>query len=126
MQSKEYEDNTIDLDYEEEDHIIEFPDSKVGNHIVEYVSVDKHLDDLDVNISVNKDVHKLELHEIDPEKEEFELLQLKDNVIPRVLAPLEELFYFNDVEKNPKIEPIGVDIEECNIGSEQNPKMINL
>lgn len=59
-------------------------------------------------------------------KEEFEVLQLKDNVIPRGLGPLEELFDFNDVAKNPKMEPIGADIEEYNIGSDQNPKMIKL
>lgn len=86
LQSKEeYEDNSIDSDCEEEDQIIEFPDSKVENQIIEYRSVDKQLDDSDVNI----DVHLLELHEIDPEKEEFEVLQLKDNVLPRGVAPLE-------------------------------------
>jgi len=127
LQSKEeYEDNSIDSECEEEDQIIEFPDSKVGNQIIEYVSIDKQLDDSDVNISVSKDVHKLELHKINPEKEEFEVIQLKDNVLPTVLVLLEELFYFNDVAKKPKMEPIGANIEECNIGSEQNPKMIKL
>lgn len=41
---------------------------EVENEIVEYVSIDKKLDDSDVNISINKDVHKFELHEIDLEK----------------------------------------------------------
>ena len=66
------------------------------------------------------------MHEIDPEKEEFEIFQLKDNMLPRGIVPLEDIFYFNDVAKNPKIELVGADVEECNIGSEQNPKMIKL
>lgn len=64
--------------------------------------------------------------EIDPEKEKFETLQLKDNILPRGFVPLEELFDLNDVAKKPKIEPRGKTIEECNIGSEKYPKMIKL
>lgn len=33
---------------------------------------------------------------------ELEVLELKDNVIPRGLVPLEELFDFNDVARSPK------------------------
>ena len=62
---------------------------------------------LDVNNPLDESVHKLEIHEIDPKKEDFEILQLKDYVFPRGLAPLEDLFDFNDVGKKPKIEPIG-------------------
>ena len=62
----------------------------------------------------------------DLEKEEFEILQLKDNTIPRGLVPLEELFDFNDVAKKPKLEPTRTNIEECNIGTEQNPKIIKI
>ena len=36
------------------------------------------------------------------------------------------MFYFNDVAKNPKIEPTRVEVEDCNIGTEQDPKMIKL
>ena len=32
----------------------------------------------------------------------------------------------NDVVKKPKLEPIEVEVEECNIGSEHKPKMIKL
>lgn len=56
-------------------------------------------EDSDIDISVSKYVHKLELHEIHPGKEEFEVLQLKDTVLPRGLAPLEEIFDFHDVAK---------------------------
>jgi hypothetical protein len=47
-------------------------------------------------------------------------------VLPRILVPLEDLFDFNDVAKKPKIEASGKEIEECNIGMEENPKMIKL
>ncbi len=67
---------------------------------------------------------KLDLKEIDQEKEESEILQLKDNVLPIGLAPLEDLFEFNDVTKKPKIEPTRPRVEECNIKTEQEPKMI--
>jgi hypothetical protein len=53
-------------------------------------------------------------------------LQLKDNILPRGLVPLEELSDFNDVAKNTKIEPTGKDVEECNIGIDEEPKMIKL
>jgi hypothetical protein len=51
---------------------------------------------------------------------------MKDNVFPRGLHPLEELFDFDDVAKNPKIEPTGKEVEDCNIGTEKEPKMIKL
>ena len=54
------------------------------------------------------------------------MLQSKDKGIPRGLAPLKDLFDFNDVAKKPTIEPTESDIEECNIGSKDKPKMIKL
>ena len=42
------------------------------------------------------------------------------------MSPLEELFDFNDVAKKPKLEPIEIEVEECNIGSELKPMMIKL
>lgn len=53
-------------------------------------------------------------------------MQLKDNILPRGLVPLEELFDFNDVAKKPKNEPTGKDVKECNIGTYEEPKMIKL
>ena len=46
--------------------------------------------------------------------------------MPKGLAHLEELFDFNDVAKNPKLEPVETELEECNIGSKQKPMMIKL
>ena len=54
------------------------------------------------------------------------MLQSKDKNIPRGIAPLEDLFYFNDMEKKPTIEHVESDVEECNIGSKDKPKMIKL
>jgi hypothetical protein len=53
-------------------------------------------------------------------------LQLKNNVLPRGLVPLEELFDFIDVAKNPKIESTGKEVKECNIRTEGKPKIIKL
>jgi hypothetical protein len=53
-------------------------------------------------------------------------LQLKDNILPRGLVPLEELFDFNDVAIKQKIEPTGKDLEDYNIGTDKEPKMIKL
>jgi hypothetical protein len=39
---------------------------------------------------------------------------------------LEDLFDFNDVAKKPKIEASGKEVEQCNIGTEEKPKMIKL
>ena len=60
------------------------------------------------------------------EKEEIEVLQSKNKNIPRGLAPLEDLFDFYDVAKKPTIEHSDSDVEECNIGTEDKPKMIKL
>ena len=35
----------------------------------------------------------------------MDILQLKDNVIPRGLIPLEEIFYQDDVAKKPSLVP---------------------
>ena len=40
-----------------------------------------------------------------------EILNLKDNFLPKGLVPLEDLFDSNDVGRKPKIEPLRVDIE---------------
>lgn len=60
------------------------------------------------------------------DREDIEVVESKDKSIPRGLAPLEDLFNFNDVAKKPTIEPSESDIEECNIRSEDKPKMIKL
>jgi len=56
---------------------------------------------------------------------ESEVIDLKDNYLPIGLTPLEDFFDSNDIPRKPKIQPLNADIEDCNIGTEQNPKMIN-
>ena len=58
--------------------------------------------------------------------EEIETLHSKDEIFPSGLAPLEELFDFNDVANKPRLEPIETEVEECNIGSEEKLKMVKL
>ena len=60
------------------------------------------------------------------DSEEVEVLQAKDKNIPQGLAPLEDLFDFDDVEKKPTIEHVESDVKECNIGTKDNPKIIKL
>ena len=59
-------------------------------------------------------------------EDEPNLIDLKHNILPRGLTPLEDLFDSNDVPKRPKMEPVRSDIEECNIGTNEKPKMIKL
>jgi hypothetical protein len=57
---------------------------------------------------------------------ETDIFHLKSNVLPRGLVPLEDLFDFNDVAKNQKIEASGQEVEDCNIGTEEKPRMVKL
>jgi len=70
-----------------------------------------------------------ELKEIDFDETirvEYEVIDLKDNFLPIGLTPLEDIFDSNDIPRKPKMQPLNADIEDCNIGTEQNPKMIKL
>ena len=53
-------------------------------------------------------------------------IQLKNNFIPRGLIPLEIFFDQNDVAKNPKVKPVENAIEDRNIGTKENPKIVKL
>ena len=55
-----------------------------------------------------------------------DIIQLKNNIIPKGLVPLENLFDKSDVAKNPRIDASEEDVEECNIKTEENPKIIKL
>ena len=54
------------------------------------------------------------------------VIHLKDNHLPKGLTYLEDLFDSNDIPKKPKMQPLKADIEEYNLGTEDNPKMIKL
>ena len=56
----------------------------------------------------------------------MEVLQLKDNVIPKGLIPLEELFDQYDVARKTSLVTTEKGVEDVNIGTTENPKMMNL
>jgi hypothetical protein len=55
-----------------------------------------------------------------------DIVQLKNSIIPIGLVPLEKIFDNNDVEKNPKITANDENIEDCNIGTQEEPNIIRL
>lgn len=71
-------------------------------------SIDGEHDDGEADVQVNK----------------MEVLQLKDNVIPKGIIPLEELFDQDDVSRKPTLRPTEKGVEDVNIGSAENPKMV--
>jgi hypothetical protein len=85
-------------------------------------------DDENVNKSIfgNDNVNKIDSRKLGEYEIEYDVLHLKSNVLPRGLVPLEDLFDFNDVAKKPKIEASGKEVEDCNIGTEEKPKMVKL
>jgi ribonuclease HI len=71
--------------------------------------------------------------EIDPHADVFlnkivdhHIVQLPSNHIPKGLVPLERLFDRNDVAEKGKVSNEDVDIAECNIGTEEDPKFVKL
>nr|KUM48108.1 hypothetical protein ABT39_MTgene5104 [Picea glauca] len=55
-----------------------------------------------------------------------DIVQLKSKIIPKSLVPLEKLFDNNDVARSPKITVNDGDVEDCNIGTQEDPKIIKL
>ena len=53
-------------------------------------------------------------------------MQLKSNVIPKGLVPLEKKFDKNDVARSPKITVDEEDVEDCNICTPEDLKIIKL
>ena len=56
----------------------------------------------------------------------MEVLQLKENVFPKGLIPLEELFDQDDVARKPSLVPTEKGVKDVNIGTAENPKMVKL
>lgn len=57
---------------------------------------------------------------------QMDVLQLKNNIIPKVLIPLQELFDQDDVARKPSLQPTKKGVEEVNIGTTTNPKLVKL
>jgi hypothetical protein len=79
-------------------HIDQDPNSKIDPH---------------VNVFLNKIV-------------DHHIVQLPRNHIPKGIVPLEILFDRNDVAVKGKISNEDVDVAECNIGTEKDPKFMKL
>jgi ribonuclease HI len=97
-------------------------------------------EDLDIKIFLETVDEFSKLHidqdpdsDIDPHADVFlnkivdhHIVQLPSNHIPKGLVPLEILFDRNDVAVKGKVSNEGVDIDECNIGTEEDPKFVKL
>jgi len=64
--------------------------------------------------------------EQDIEVNQMEVLQLKNNIIPRGLIPLNQLFDQNDVVRNPTLVPMKKGVEDVNLGTTDQPKLVKL
>lgn len=60
------------------------------------------------------------------EVNQMDVLQLKDNVIPRGLIPLEELFDQDDVARKPTLVPTDKEVEDVNLGTTDQLKLVKL
>jgi ribonuclease HI len=54
------------------------------------------------------------------------MLLLKNNQIPKGLIPLERLFDQNDIPLKSTLQPQPKEVEDCNVGSNENPKLVKL
>ena len=54
------------------------------------------------------------------------IVQFPSSHIPKGLVPLERLFDGNDVELKGKVSTDDADINECNVGTERDPKYVKL
>ena len=57
---------------------------------------------------------------------EKNIIQLSTNSIPKGLVPLEVLFDNNDVAQSPGENPNNEEVEDVNIGTEQDPKVVKV
>ena len=93
--------------------------------------VNTQIDNKNDNCENFKDAKESEEQKINSEKLKGtlggkDIIQLKSNFIPRGLIPLEKLFDQNDVAKDPKVKPADNAIEDINIGTKENPKIVKL
>jgi len=75
----------------------------------------------------NKELKELKEINFDETAEgESKVINLKDNFLPTGWTLLEDTFDSNDIPRKPKMQPLNAEIEDCNIGTAENPKMIKL
>ena len=95
-------------------------DCKIDNNIEN--RLDENIFDVHKPTKFTKvEIDNLENVEIDVIMDDDpEILNVKNNFFPKGLVPLEDLFDSNDVAMKPRMEPLRANIEECNIGTEDN------
>jgi hypothetical protein len=54
------------------------------------------------------------------------MLLLKNNQIPRCLIPLERLFDQDDIPLKSTLRPQPEEVEDCNVGTNEDPKMVKI
>jgi hypothetical protein len=54
------------------------------------------------------------------------MLLLTNNHIPKGVIPLERLFYQDDIPLNSTLRPQPKEVEDCNVGTNENPKMVKI
>ena len=69
---------------------------------------------------------KAEIRNLKQSIGEQKIIQLKDNVLPKGLVPLEILFDANDVFFDSKKTHQEEEMEYCNLGTQQEPKIVKL
>ena len=57
---------------------------------------------------------------------EKDIIQLSTNSIPKGLVPLEEFFDSNDVAKSPGVKPNCEEVQDVNIGTEEDLKIVKV
>ena len=94
----------------------------------ECTNIDLENEDENVNRSDFEidSVNSVDSGELGDDEMDGDVLHLKSNVFPRGLVPLEDLFDFNNVAKKLKIKANGQEVEDCNIGTEEKPKIVKL
>ena len=93
--------------------------------------VNTHIDGENDNCENFQDAEESEEEMINTEKLKGtlggkDIIQLKSNFKPRGLIPLEKIFDQNDVAKDPKVKPTDNAVEDKNIGTEENPRIVKL
>lgn len=104
---------TLDPDFKNEIEINEIEDENIDRfHTTKFAKLDvENLNEVEFDETIEED---------------SEVINLKDNFLPKGLTPLEDLFDSNVVPRKPNMEPLKFDIKECNIGTRENPKLIKL
>ena len=106
---EEFSSTNIDVDTVSE--------SDLTNQIETNISIENSTQMLHPTKFTKKEIHDLKEIDLDEIIEgESEVINLKDNHLPKGLTPLEDLFDFNDIPKKPQMEPPNADIEDYNIG----------